>query len=165
MEGLLSPITRRGLPSYPLLTGRPQPDGDHLGHGHPQYDQRMSLSGMTDYSGFPHPKPSPWMKNLCYKPHEDMETCCIGSWIPCALYGKTQYRLKQMAEGKDPLDESRHDACNGACVSFQMLTCFRLDCEFYFQEPDVYFPMLMAAIFCRVYSNATALSCPRYLQY
>jgi hypothetical protein len=142
MEGLLSSISRRGF------TGRPLPDTDHSGHGHLQHNHQMSLSGTHNYNGFQNPKPGPWMNNLCHDPHDDMESCCIGFWIPCALYGKTQYRFEQMAEGKDPLDESRREACNGPCLMYQIFMCFRFDCEFCFSEPHCFRISFICADVC-----------------
>ncbi len=96
------------------------------------------------------------MNKLCHEPEGDLGTCCVGCWAPCALYGKTQYRLKQMSQGDDPLDlvgqknrpalpmAERTDrgedeeweevqgykACNGPCWMHQMLCFFfRTECK------------------------------------
>lgn len=135
MEGLRSSATHRGSLSYPLTpaTATTPSDNQHFGlghplrHGHPRW---VSQSGTTDYHGFSHPKPTPWMNELCHEPEGDLRTCCVGFWLPGALYGKTQYRLKQMAEGEDPLNESRHEICNGPCWMYELvMCCSRFDCE------------------------------------
>ena|SRR5450432_2706728 len=59
-----------------------------------------------------------WIHPFCQEPENDLPTCCLGWWLPCCLYGKTQYRLLQMFEGLDPLDEARYKPCDGACWGF-----------------------------------------------
>lgn len=62
-----------------------------------------------------------WMNKFCVEPRKapqaDVQTCCLGCWVPCALYGKTQWRLRQVARESDPLDSSWHSryGCNGIC--------------------------------------------------
>ena len=117
-------------PVIPRTTG-----GAHVafGPGHtpqPRYNRNRSISNgqYSVYGAFPHPRPVPWLNKLCHEPEGDIGTCCLGFWLPCALYGNTQYRLKQMAQGDDPSDLSEHRHNNGPCWMHQML-CFFFRCE------------------------------------
>ncbi|KAG4439183.1 hypothetical protein IFR05_005336 [Cadophora sp. M221] len=58
-----------------------------------------------------------WMSQFCVEPQHDTSTCCLGFWVPCALYGKTHWRLKQINRGKDASDSKWQlkDGCNTAC--------------------------------------------------
>ena len=58
-----------------------------------------------------------WMNQFCVEPKGDGDTCALGTFVPCALYGKVNWRLHQAAVGEDPLDSSwkSKDGCNGAC--------------------------------------------------
>ncbi|PVH79168.1 hypothetical protein DL98DRAFT_461375 [Cadophora sp. DSE1049] len=58
-----------------------------------------------------------WMSQFCVEPRDDISTCCLGFWVPCALYGKTHWRLKQIIRGKDASDSTwkPKDGCNTAC--------------------------------------------------
>lgn len=133
MEGSVSSVGHRGSLPFPTQTNHAQHPPFPL-HPDPRYSRNRSISGTSYsfYSPTPHPKPGPWLNKLCLEPEGDIGTCCLGFWLPCALYGNTQYRLKQMAQGDDPLDLSEHDACNGPCWMYQMLTCcFKIDCEYH----------------------------------
>jgi hypothetical protein len=59
----------------------------------------------------------------------DFGTCMMGWSVPCMLYGKTQYRLKQMAQGEDPLDAHAHEICNGPCWMWCLMGSLRFDCK------------------------------------
>jgi hypothetical protein len=72
---------------------RIQPHPSHYGHPRPP----APLSTIA-------PKKGKWMIPLCYKPEIDVGTCWLGWWCPQFLYGRTQRRLKQMAQKKDPQD-------------------------------------------------------------
>ena len=127
MDSLLSPVPHRPSLSYPLNTitpGDEHAEHEHASfYGHPRYFQHASSWGNTGYNVFARRKPGPWMTKFFRPRKRDMTTLCTGSCFPCVLYGKTQYRLKQIADGEDPLDASRHDACNGPCWMFGMIMC------------------------------------------
>lgn len=129
MDNLLTPIAHRPSLSYPL--NAPNSDVETASyHDRSRYFQQVSSWGNTAYNGFARRKPGPWMTKLFRPRKQDISTLCTGSCLPCVLYGKTQYRLKQMAEGEDPLDLSRQDICNGPCWMFGMIMCcVGFDCE------------------------------------
>jgi hypothetical protein len=66
---------------------------------------------------------SAWMAKFCVEPDGDAATCCLGWFVPCALYGKTHWRLEQLRKDKDPLDTSWKCSygCNGPCWLFYLL--------------------------------------------
>lgn len=70
-----------------------------------------------------------WMAKLYVQPGKaghpgDVGTCCLAWWVPCALYGKTHWRLKQLADDKDPSDDSWKSKYgrNGPCWAFYALS-------------------------------------------
>ncbi|CAL3966450.1 unnamed protein product [Diplocarpon coronariae] len=66
-----------------------------------------------------------WMSQFCVEPRGDADTCCLGFWVPYALYGKTHWRLKRVNRGRDATDESWKpgDGCNGPCWGWWALSC------------------------------------------
>jgi Cys-rich protein (TIGR01571 family) len=42
-------------------------------------------------------------------------------FCPCIIYGKTQYRLTQRADKKDPTNMLGYTAVNGSCAAFALL--------------------------------------------
>lgn len=60
-----------------------------------------------------------WRHDLCGC---DASICALGLCCPCILYGKTEYRLSQRAEKRDPTDLLGHSACNGSC-SLMAIAC------------------------------------------
>jgi hypothetical protein len=113
-----------GLSTLPQLeSGHPHAQGyqyvpDHSPHwGHPRFEPRKDR--LPD---------SEWIHKLCVEPSNDAATCCEGYWVPCVLYGKTQYRLDEMATGKDPLDETDYKGCNGPCWIFCAASTLNLSC-------------------------------------
>jgi len=60
---------------------------------------------------------------LCHEPENDVNTCCLGFWCPQNLYGRTQYRLRQMAKNRDPLDLTAQKVINGLCATFMIAHC------------------------------------------
>ena len=66
-----------------------------------------------------------WMVQFCVEPPGDLATCCLSWWVPCAQYGKTNWRLKRQFLGEDPTDATWKSAygCNGACWVFWGLEC------------------------------------------
>lgn len=78
----------------------------------------------THYPGqAPHPiqqiKGGTWKYGLC--DCGDVGTCCTGLFCPCILYGKTQYRLSQKSERKDPTNMLGYETLNGSCTVFAVL--------------------------------------------
>jgi hypothetical protein len=71
--------------------------------------------------GTPTPGKGKWMIPLCHEPDNDVNTCCLGFWCPSILYGRTQYRLRQMAQNKDPLDLTDFKVINGPCATFMIV--------------------------------------------
>lgn len=129
MDNLLSPITHRPSLSYRLNVITPDVETGPY-HGRPRYFQQMSSWGNTAYNEFARRKPGPWITKLFRPRKHDISTLCTGFCLPCVLYGKTQYRLKQKTEGEDPLDLSQQALCNGPCWMFGMvMCCVGTDCE------------------------------------
>lgn len=60
-----------------------------------------------------------WKHGLC--DFSDIGVCCTGILCPCILYGKTQYRLSQKSERKDPTNVLGYSIFNGACLAFSVL--------------------------------------------
>ena len=130
----MSPVTHRPSLSSPLNATIPDNGNAEQAntsyYGYPRYVQYASNWGNAGYNVFARRKPGPWMTKLFHPRKSDMATFCTGYCLPCVLYGKTQYRLKQMADGEDPLDVSRHDMCNGPCWMFGMIMCcVGFDCK------------------------------------
>lgn len=71
-----------------------------------------------------------WMSAFCMEPRGDGGTCALGTFVPCALYGKTNWRLDQLLAQENPLDSAwnRKDGCNRGCWWF----CFALPPPFSF---------------------------------
>ncbi|KAL9113153.1 MAG: hypothetical protein Q9227_002765 [Pyrenula ochraceoflavens] len=61
-----------------------------------------------------------WRHGLC-DCTGDMSICCTGLICPCIIYGKSQYRLSQRSEKKDPTNMLDYDACNGSCTVMGLL--------------------------------------------
>ncbi len=78
----------------------------------PQQDHRQS----QDADGADKPY-NGWMTKFCVEPPDDVNTCCLGCWVPCVLYGKTHWRLKQVSKGEDGTDSKwrSKDGCNAPC--------------------------------------------------
>jgi Cys-rich protein (TIGR01571 family) len=60
-----------------------------------------------------------WKYGLC--DCGDIGVCCTGVWCPCILYGKTQYRLSQRSERRDPTNLLGYSMFNGSCAAFAVL--------------------------------------------
>lgn len=98
-------------------------------HGHPRHNPAPRADDVPCPDGYFHDK-SEWINPLCHEPSDDMDTCCLGCWCPQVLYGRTQYRLKQIAENKDPLDLKDYKPVNKSCTSFLILgTITSFDCK------------------------------------
>lgn len=133
VEGLLSAVQNLGIkhggsPSALALSKITDGAHEEFGLGHspqPRFNRNRSISG-GHYAVYP--RPVPWLNKLCHEPEGDIGTCCLGFWLPCALYGNTQYRLKQIDQGDDPMDLSEHKHNNGPCWMLQMFCFLRCDC-------------------------------------
>ncbi|KAF7510320.1 hypothetical protein GJ744_006816 [Endocarpon pusillum] len=66
-----------------------------------------------------HIKGGTWKYGLC--DCGDIGVCCTGAWCPCIVYGKTQYRLSQRSERKDPTNLLGYSAFSGSCAAFALL--------------------------------------------
>lgn len=74
---------------------------------------------------------TPWINKLCFKPYEDWDTCCLGLWLPCVLYGRTQTRLEKIYLGEDPLNESQLPKRNRYCCAWYSTFVFvKSSCKF-----------------------------------
>jgi len=52
-----------------------------------------------------------WKHGMC-----ELDTlCCLGLVCPCMVYGKTQYRLMQKAQRREPTDLLGYNSWNGSC--------------------------------------------------
>jgi Cys-rich protein (TIGR01571 family) len=60
-----------------------------------------------------------WTHDLCSC--ADPTTCMTSIFCPCIIYGKTQYRLTQRADKKDPTNMLGYTAVNGSCTAFGLL--------------------------------------------
>ena len=60
-----------------------------------------------------------WKHGLC--DCGDVSTCCTGLFCPCILYGKTQHRLSQKSDRKDPTNMLGYETLNGSCTVFAVL--------------------------------------------
>jgi len=52
-----------------------------------------------------------WKHGMC----EFDTLCCLGLVCPCMIYGKTQYRLVQKAQRREPTDLLGYNSWNGSC--------------------------------------------------
>jgi Cys-rich protein (TIGR01571 family) len=60
-----------------------------------------------------------WKYGLC--DFGEIGVCCTGIWCPCIIYGKTQHRLSQRSERKDPSNMLGFSIFNGSCAAFAVL--------------------------------------------
>ena len=70
-----------------------------------------------------------WTAKLWHEPPNDAGTCCLGFFLPCVLYSKTQYRMYRVSQGKDALDMSGYKGCSGPCWAYYGLSLIRLECK------------------------------------
>ena len=57
----------------------------------------------------------------------DVTVCCTGLFCPCLLYGRTQYRLSQKSDKKDPTNMLGYHRMNGCCMLMGL--CLPLGCK------------------------------------
>lgn len=60
-----------------------------------------------------------WTHDLCSC--ADPTTCMTAIFCPCIVYGKTQYRLTQRSDKRDPTNMLGYTAVNGSCAAFALL--------------------------------------------
>jgi hypothetical protein len=71
-----------------------------------------------------------FMSAYCVEPPNDAETCLMGTFVTCVLFGKTHWRLNRIANGLNPQDEEWkfNGGCNGACWTQFAMSMFLVDC-------------------------------------
>ena len=73
-----------------------------------------------------------WENKLCFPlPITDVGTCCAAGWIPCYLFGKSNWRLEQLRERKDPSNKTYKNGqgCNIWCWAWAGLQVFHCGCK------------------------------------
>ncbi|EAW13176.1 DUF614 domain protein [Aspergillus clavatus NRRL 1] len=60
-----------------------------------------------------------WSHGLCEC--SNIGTCCLGSFCPCILYGRTQHRLSRKSRKEDPTNMLGYETCNGSCAAMALL--------------------------------------------
>jgi Cys-rich protein (TIGR01571 family) len=92
------------------------------------YPSQAGPGGSPSYNNhYPGQAPDPvqqvkggtWKYGLC--DCGDVGACCTGLFCPCILYGKTQYRLSQKSDRKDPTNMLGYETLNGSCAVFAVL--------------------------------------------
>ncbi|KAF8866945.1 hypothetical protein BDZ45DRAFT_795403 [Acephala macrosclerotiorum] len=72
-------------------------------------------AGQEVYSG--------WMTKFCVEPIDDVNTCCLGCWVPCALFTKTHWRLGQVGRNENALHGwTSSMGCSLPCWAYCVLT-------------------------------------------
>ena len=68
----------------------------------------------------PGPLDKEWETKFCVEPPGDCSTCMLGTFVPCALYGKVNWRFTQRANGKGASqdDWESRNGCNGLCWAY-----------------------------------------------
>lgn len=66
-----------------------------------------------------------FMNKFCAEPPNDVNTCCLGFWVPCALYGKIAWRLNEYERNRDGSDEAWDPkyGCNQMCCGLASVIC------------------------------------------
>ena len=81
-----------------------------------------------------------WENKLCFPlPISDIGTCCTATWIPCYLFGKSNWRLEQLREHKNPSNKSYQlgQGCNIWCWAWVSLQAFQCGCKIMFQRSSI----------------------------
>ncbi|ATZ48526.1 hypothetical protein BCIN_03g07270 [Botrytis cinerea B05.10] len=119
-----TPVHRQSLATAahaPAMVEARQPAvTPQLRYAIPDQPQRSELSMNRNKSE--HKGQSDWMVPFCHHPESDHTTALEGLFIPCLLYGKTHWRLKNVALGRDPHDFKPSDGCNSMCWIHGALT-------------------------------------------
>ena len=104
-------------PTYPRSQGRPIIYQPHVA-ARPDGGNGTHLPGQVSHPN-QQVKGGSWKHSLC--DCGEVGVCCTGVWCPCIVYGKTQYRLSQRSEKKDPTNMLGYEAINGSCAVFAIL--------------------------------------------
>lgn len=129
------PVHRESLvpPQHTLITPRDYHSGQtmdtqtNLGTGEPARSgsQAGDNNQEDDAVAF-----QDWLSPFCQEPPGgDADTCCMGFWVPCVLYGKSAWRLKALALDED--DNRRwtpKNGCNGHCWGWLGAACVATPC-------------------------------------
>ncbi|KAB8299787.1 hypothetical protein EYC80_000039 [Monilinia laxa] len=119
-----TPVHRQSLAttiSVPAKIENKQPGNTPvLRYAIPDHPQRSEPSLNRNKSE--HKGQSDWMVPFCYYTDDDSDTVQTGIITPCALYGKTHMRLKNVSLGRDPHDLSSSSCCNSMCWIHGALT-------------------------------------------
>lgn len=93
---------------------------NHTSNATPMSDSAIDnhLPGQAVHAN-QHIKGGSWKYGLC--DFGEIGVCCTGIWCPCIIYGKTQYRLSQRSQRKDPTNMLGFSMFNGACAAFAVL--------------------------------------------
>lgn len=70
-----------------------------------------SASAVTRNQNGPQPYTYPsddsgWQTKWCAEPRNDAGACCMAFWVPWAMYGKVDWRLRRVAMAEDASEES-----------------------------------------------------------
>lgn len=111
-----TPVHRQSLATVPapvMVEDKQPKTSPHLRYAIPDQPQRSEPSLNRNKSE--HKGQSDWMVPFCHNPEGDHETVFTGIFAPCILYGRTHWRLKNVALGKDPHNFESSNNCNSMC--------------------------------------------------
>ncbi|ESZ96088.1 hypothetical protein SBOR_3565 [Sclerotinia borealis F-4128] len=98
-----TPVHRQSLATTPAMVENRQPESTpQIRYAIPDQPQRPEPSLNRNKSE--HKGQSDWLIGFCHHPVGDHNTVFAGIFAPCALYGKTHWRLKNVSLGRDPHD-------------------------------------------------------------
>ncbi|TGO13969.1 hypothetical protein BTUL_0060g00250 [Botrytis tulipae] len=119
-----TPVHRQSLattaPAPAMVEAKQPAITPQLRYAIPDQPQRSELSMNRNKSE--HKGQSDWMVPFCHHPEGDHTTALEGLFVPCLLYGKTHWRLKNVALGRDPHNFKSSDGCNSMCWIHGALT-------------------------------------------
>lgn len=116
-----TPVHRQSLATTPAMVENRQPESTpQIRYAIPDQPQRPEPSLNRNKSE--HKGQSDWLIGFCHHPVGDHNTVFAGIFAPCALYGKTHWRLKNVSLGRDPHDFKPSDGCNSMCWIHAALT-------------------------------------------
>ncbi|TGO37280.1 hypothetical protein BHYA_0101g00300 [Botrytis hyacinthi] len=119
-----TPVHRQSLattaPAPAIVEAKQPAITPQLRYAIPDQPQRSELSMNRNKSE--HKGQSDWLVPFCHHPEGDHATALEGLFVPCLLYGKTHWRLKNVALGRDPHNFKSSDGCNSMCWIHGALT-------------------------------------------
>ncbi|KAF7907730.1 uncharacterized protein EAF01_005316 [Botrytis porri] len=119
-----TPVHRQSLattaPAPAMVEARQPAVTPQLRYAIPDQPQRSELAMNRNKSE--HKGQSDWMVPFCHHSEGDHKTALEGLFVPCLLYGKTHWRLKNVALGRDPHNFKSSDGCNSMCWIHGALT-------------------------------------------